>query len=209
MPARRLPSRPGLSEDVVAASAAAGLPFFPGVATADRDRATLVARGTARSSSSPPSLLGGTGVPRPAGGDLPRRPLHSDGRVTPPTLADYLAIPQVLACGGSWMVNERVAAGRGPSTSSRAEPARRCGGRVSVLERGAPPDRCRFDLVSLGEVMLRLDPGEGRIAHARDFRAWEGGGEYNVARGLNAASASHRHRHRSGRQRRSAAWWRT
>lgn len=42
----------------------------------------------------------------------------------------------------------------------------------------------RFDLVSLGEVMLRLDPGEGRIRTARQFRVWEGGGEYNVARGL-------------------------
>jgi 2-dehydro-3-deoxygluconokinase len=45
-------------------------------------------------------------------------------------------------------------------------------------------DNCRWDLVSLGEVMLRLDPGEERIATARHFRAWEGGGEYNVARGL-------------------------
>ena len=47
-----------------------------------------------------------------------------------------------------------------------------------------PADSCRFDLVSLGEVMLRLDPGEGRIKTARSFHAWEGGGEYNVARGL-------------------------
>ena len=45
-------------------------------------------------------------------------------------------------------------------------------------------DRCRWDCVSLGEVMLRLDPGEERIHTARNFRAWEGGGEYNVARGL-------------------------
>ena len=43
---------------------------------------------------------------------------------------------------------------------------------------------CRYDILSLGEVMLRLDPGEGRIRTARNFRAWEGGGEYNVARGL-------------------------
>ena len=43
---------------------------------------------------------------------------------------------------------------------------------------------CRFDLVALGEVMLRLDPGDGRIATTRQFQAWEGGGEYNVARGL-------------------------
>ena len=42
----------------------------------------------------------------------------------------------------------------------------------------------RWDSVSLGEVMLRLDPGEGRIHTTRHFTAWEGGGEYNVARGL-------------------------
>ena len=42
--------------------------------------------------------------------------------------------------------------------------------------------RERFDLVSLGEVMLRLDPGERRIAQARNFSVWEGGGEYNPAR---------------------------
>ncbi len=41
-----------------------------------------------------------------------------------------------------------------------------------------------YDAVSLGEVMLRLDPGEGRIRTARSFTAWEGGGEYNVVRGL-------------------------
>ena len=43
---------------------------------------------------------------------------------------------------------------------------------------------CKYDMISLGEIMLRLDPGEGRIKTARSFRAWEGGGEYNVARGL-------------------------
>jgi 2-dehydro-3-deoxygluconokinase len=47
-----------------------------------------------------------------------------------------------------------------------------------------PATDVRWDLVALGEVMLRLDPGEGRIATTRSFRAWEGGGEYNVARGL-------------------------
>ena len=47
-----------------------------------------------------------------------------------------------------------------------------------------PKEECVFDEISLGEIMLRLDPGEGRIKTARSFRAWEGGGEYNVARGL-------------------------
>ena len=47
-----------------------------------------------------------------------------------------------------------------------------------------PAADCRFDAVSLGEVMLRLDPGEDRVHTTRSFRAWEGGGEYNVSRGL-------------------------
>jgi 2-dehydro-3-deoxygluconokinase len=47
-----------------------------------------------------------------------------------------------------------------------------------------PPDQCRFDLLGLGEVMLRLDPGSSRIHTTRRFQVWEGGGEYNVARGL-------------------------
>ncbi len=50
-----------------------------------------------------------------------------------------------------------------------------------------PASECRYDAVSLGEVMLRLDPGEGRVRTARSFRAWEGGGEYNVTRGLRRA----------------------
>jgi 2-dehydro-3-deoxygluconokinase len=47
-----------------------------------------------------------------------------------------------------------------------------------------PASACKYDLLALGEIMLRLDPGEGRIRTAREFKAWEGGGEYNVARGL-------------------------
>ena len=47
-----------------------------------------------------------------------------------------------------------------------------------------PAAECQYDIVSLGEVMLRLDPGEGRIRTSRQFKSWEGGGEYNVARGL-------------------------
>ncbi len=47
-----------------------------------------------------------------------------------------------------------------------------------------PANSCKYDLLALGEIMLRLDPGEGRIRTAREFKVWEGGGEYNVARGL-------------------------
>src|ERR1051325_3155935 len=54
---------------------------------------------------------------------------------------------------------------------------------MSVLD-AKSKDSCRWDIVSLGEVMLRLDPGEGRVSTTRQFQVWEGGGEYNVARGL-------------------------
>src|SRR3974390_522196 len=47
-----------------------------------------------------------------------------------------------------------------------------------------PDTNRRWDCLSLGEVMLRLDPGDVRIHTARQFAVWEGGGEYNVARGL-------------------------
>ncbi len=47
-----------------------------------------------------------------------------------------------------------------------------------------PAEACQYDQISLGEIMLRFDPGEGRIRTTRHFTVWEGGGEYNVARGL-------------------------
>ena len=47
-----------------------------------------------------------------------------------------------------------------------------------------PKSGCRWDLVSLGEVMLRFYPGEYRTWTTRNFKVSEGGGEYNVARGL-------------------------
>jgi len=47
-----------------------------------------------------------------------------------------------------------------------------------------PAASCAFDALSLGEIMLRFDPGDGRIHTARQFKVWEGGGEYNVVRGL-------------------------
>jgi 2-dehydro-3-deoxygluconokinase len=61
------------------------------------------------------------------------------------------------------------------------------GRRVVTLVSNLAPRRaedCRYDAVALGEVMLRFDPGEGRVRSARSFRVWEGGGEYNVVRGL-------------------------
>ncbi|MGA7565516.1 MAG: sugar kinase [Terriglobales bacterium] len=52
-------------------------------------------------------------------------------------------------------------------------------------------ESCRWDLISLGEVMLRFDPGDRRISTARSFEVSEGGGEYNVARGLKRCFGLH------------------
>ena len=52
-----------------------------------------------------------------------------------------------------------------------------------IIETRKPED-CKYDILSLGEIMLRLDPGDSRIHTSREFRVWEGGGEYNVARGM-------------------------
>ena len=54
---------------------------------------------------------------------------------------------------------------------------------MSILEVKSKKD-CKYDILSLGEIMLRLDPGDNRIHTTRQFQVWEGGGEYNVARGL-------------------------
>jgi 2-dehydro-3-deoxygluconokinase len=54
-----------------------------------------------------------------------------------------------------------------------------------------PDSSRRWDCLSLGEVMLRLDPGESRMHTARQFQVWEGGGEYNVARGLRRCFGLH------------------
>ena len=53
------------------------------------------------------------------------------------------------------------------------------------------PKECRYAAVSLGEIMLRLDPGEGGVRTARSFKVWEGGGEYNVVRGLHKCFHMH------------------
>ena len=55
---------------------------------------------------------------------------------------------------------------------------------VTMNPLSIPDSNRRWDCLSLGEVMIRLDPDNMRIHTARHFQVWEGGGEYNVARGL-------------------------
>lgn len=84
---------------------------------------------------------------------------------------------------------EAKPAGAGRTDASQglagaSAPRRSTEGRADAAVSPRPEEECAYDIVSLGEVMLRLDPGEGRIRTARSFAVCEGGGEYNVARGL-------------------------
>ena len=69
------------------------------------------------------------------------------------------------------------------------------GRRFSKIRSAA--ERRKWDCASFGEVMLRFDPGFGRVRNARQFQVWEGGGEYNVARAMRKCwgkRAARRHR---------------
>jgi hypothetical protein len=115
------------------------------------------------------------------------------GGINKSNMMDYLSLSSVIAVGGSWMV-ERVSSivaiqGDYQADKRGCQPCQRLRGETMAVLELKKPEECRYDLVSLGEVMLRLDPGEGRIHTARSFKVWEGGGEYNVARGLRSVSA--------------------
>ena len=98
---------PGLSEEVVAASAAAGLPFFPGVATpTEIEHARRL--GLRVLKLFPANLLGGPEFLRAVAATYPDVRFIPTGGVDASTLGEYLAMPNVLACGGSWLANERV-----------------------------------------------------------------------------------------------------
>ena len=111
------------------------------------------------------------------------------GGITAASAPAYLAHPSVVAVGGSWMVApDLLAAGQWDEVAARCAAAVRLHhprpARSLRMIQTRPAAECEFDIVALGEVMLRLDPGEGRVRTARRFEAWEGGGEYNVARGM-------------------------
>jgi 2-dehydro-3-deoxyphosphogluconate aldolase / (4S)-4-hydroxy-2-oxoglutarate aldolase len=98
---------PGLSEKVVGASAAAGLPFFPGVATpTEIEHACRL--GLRVLKLFPANLLGGPAFLHAVAATYPDVRFIPTGGVDASTLRQYLAAPNVLACGGSWIANERV-----------------------------------------------------------------------------------------------------
>ncbi len=175
---------PGHDPDVVARARSRGVPAVPGVATATEVQLARRA-GLRLLKLFPAGAVGGTALLAGLAGPFPDVAFVPTGGIDAAELRAYLALRSVAAVGGSWCVPADLVAAvtsasgaSSPAAVRLGEPRGGGGGRVPG---GAT---VTLDVLALGEVMLRLDPGEGRIAAARSFTVWEGGGEYNAARAL-------------------------
>jgi 2-dehydro-3-deoxyphosphogluconate aldolase/(4S)-4-hydroxy-2-oxoglutarate aldolase len=114
---------PGTDDDVVRACAELGLPFFPGVATpSEVGHALRLGRTTMK--VYPASMLGGPGFVRAISATFPQARFIPTGGVDAGSLASYLAVPAVVACGGSWICEPRLLQeGRFEEVSRRARAA--------------------------------------------------------------------------------------
>jgi 2-dehydro-3-deoxyphosphogluconate aldolase/(4S)-4-hydroxy-2-oxoglutarate aldolase len=115
---------PGISETVASASRELGLPFFPGVATASEiDRARGL--GCHILKVFPASTVGGPAFLRAVSGPYPDVRFIPTGGIDAATLSEYLAVSSVLACGGSWLCDQRlISEGRFDEVQRRAHAAR-------------------------------------------------------------------------------------
>ena len=189
---------PGTSRAVVERCLERGVLPLPGAVTATEVQAALeLGLSTVKffpaATSGGPAAIAALAAPF---GDVRFVPT---GGIGPGNLDQYLALSCVAAVGGSWMVpaccRPRARRPGDPDPGRRRRRPRRGPAYPLIPTKDEPmtdlllrpASECAYDAVALGEVMLRLDPGEGRIRTARQFRASEGGGEYNVARGLRRA----------------------
>ena len=181
---------PGFDDAVVGFARDSGVPVLPGVCTPGEIMRAL-ALGVDLVKFFPAEAAGGLdylkAVAAPFGGVR----FVPTGGIGPSNVDAYLRHPQVVACrrelDGEASGHSRRRLRHHRPADRRGRSARRGAGRMKApmsLVEPRPSEDCRWDLVALGEVMLRLDPGEGRIATTRSLRVCEGGGEYNVARGL-------------------------
>ena len=98
---------PGLNEEVVRACQEIGMPFFPGVATAGEiERARVLGLRTLK--AFPAATVGGPAFLRAVSATYPDVRFIPTGGITRENLAEYLAVPSVLAVGGSWLVKEAL-----------------------------------------------------------------------------------------------------
>jgi len=98
---------PGTNEDVIAACDGMGMPFFPGVATpSEIERARRLGLRTVK--VFPASQLGGPAFLRAVSATYPDVRFLPTGGIGPENLRDYLAVPSVVAVGGSWLVRPEL-----------------------------------------------------------------------------------------------------
>jgi 2-dehydro-3-deoxyphosphogluconate aldolase/(4S)-4-hydroxy-2-oxoglutarate aldolase len=103
---------PGATPELLAAAAASRLPFIPGIASASELMQGL-AHGFDMFKLFPAEALGGRAMLKSLGGPFPQVRFCPTGGLNPANFRDYLALDNVVCCGGSWMVTEAlVAAGR-------------------------------------------------------------------------------------------------
>ena len=175
---------PGYSAAVDRESRLLDVLYIPGLATATEVQTALDA-GRDVVKLFPAAVVGGAAMIAALSGPFPSARFVPTGGIGPAELGDYLRLPSVLAVGGTWLAPPAVVESGDFARVEQGHPrGDRDGGAAAMTLDLRAPEECAYDAVSLGEVMLRLDPGEGRIRTAREFRVWEGGGEYNVARGL-------------------------
>jgi 2-dehydro-3-deoxyphosphogluconate aldolase/(4S)-4-hydroxy-2-oxoglutarate aldolase len=98
---------PGTSDEVVRACDELGLPFFPGVATASEiERARRLGRYVVK--VFPAAQVGGPAFLRAVAATYPDVAFIPTGGIAATNVADYLAVPAVIACGGSWLVRQEL-----------------------------------------------------------------------------------------------------
>jgi 2-dehydro-3-deoxyphosphogluconate aldolase/(4S)-4-hydroxy-2-oxoglutarate aldolase len=98
---------PGSDEDVIAACAELRLPFFPGVATpSELGRALRLEHRVVK--VFPARQLGGASFLRAVAATFPEARFIPTGGIDAESLASYLAVPQVIACGGSWIADRTL-----------------------------------------------------------------------------------------------------
>jgi 2-dehydro-3-deoxyphosphogluconate aldolase / (4S)-4-hydroxy-2-oxoglutarate aldolase len=102
---------PGTNPRVVEHAQLHRMPMLPGVAT-PTDIELAMSLGLEAVKFFPAETMGGVGALRALAGPYPKMRFLPTGGITPDKLPDYLKLPSVLACGGSWMApRDKLAAG--------------------------------------------------------------------------------------------------
>ena len=152
------------------------MPVLPGIAT-PTELSRALALGVHTVKVFPAEALGGAALVAALAAPFPEARFVPTGGLGAHNATAYLRLPSVVAIGGSWMVAPELLEAR-DWDRSRASPPTRSDWRSPHEYRPA----VRHRRARRGDAAPR--PREGRIRNARGFRVWEGGGEYNVARGL-------------------------